>query len=215
MIRLRQINKVYRTRSGPNHVLRDVDLQIDRGEKVGVLGRNGSGKSTLIRLISGADLPTSGTIDRQMSVSWPLAFGGAFQGALSGLDNFKFICRIYGQSIEDKIDFVEDFTELGRYLREPVKTYSSGMRSRLAFATSMAIEFDCFLIDEIVAVGDSRFHAKCRRELFEKRSDRALILVSHDAALVREHCQSAAVLQGAHLHRHVMLSEAFDQYENT
>lgn len=108
-----------------------------------------------------------------MSVSWPLAFGGAFQGALSGYDNLKFICRIYGSPIEGKLGFVADFTELGSYLREPVRSYSAGMRARLAFAISMVIDFDCFLIDEIIAVGDARFHAKCERELFERRNDRA------------------------------------------
>ena len=101
-----------------------------------------------------------------MSVSWPLAFGGAFQGALTGLDNLRFICRIYGVEPEGEIPFVEDFSELGIYLREPVKTYSSGMRARLAFAISMVIDFDCYLIDEIIAVGDARFHAKCEEELF-------------------------------------------------
>ena len=121
---------------------------------VGIIGPNGAGKSTIIRLISGAERPTSGRITRGMSVSWPLAFGGAFQGTLTGLDNLRFICRVYGTSTEDKVPFVQEFSELGRYLHEPVKTYSAGMRARLAFAISMVIEFDCFLIDEIVAVGD-------------------------------------------------------------
>jgi len=123
MIRLEGINKVYPTRSGPAHVLRDVNLTIESGERVGILGGNGAGKSTLIRLISGAEFPTSGVIKRAMSVSWPLAFGGAFQGSLTGYDNLRFICRIYGVDPADKLAFVEDFTELGIYLREPVKTY--------------------------------------------------------------------------------------------
>ncbi|HKU25896.1 MAG TPA: ATP-binding cassette domain-containing protein, partial [Candidatus Sulfotelmatobacter sp.] len=121
MIRLSGVNKTYPTRSGPAKVLRDIDLEIETGERVGILGRNGSGKSTLIRLISGAELPTSGTIERSMSVSWPLAFGGAFQGRLTGFDNLRFICRIYGVDPEDKVDFVERFSELGIYLREPVR----------------------------------------------------------------------------------------------
>lgn len=214
MIYLDKVSKSYPTRRGLNPVLQEIDLQIAPGEKIGILGRNGAGKSTLIRLISGADLPTSGSVRREMSVSWPLAFGGAFQGALSGLDNLKFICRIYGADFRDRIDFVQEFSELGHYLREPVKSYSSGMRSRLAFAISMAVEFDCFLIDEIVSVGDSRFHDKCRIELFERRADRAMIFVSHDAAFIRSHCTRAAVLRDSHLHHHETLDKAFEHYES-
>ncbi len=215
MIRLQGINKIYSTRSGPAHVLRDVNLSIGFGERVGILGGNGAGKSTLVRLISGAEFPTSGEIERGMSVSWPLAFGGAFQGSLTGYDNLRFICRIYGVDPADKVAFVEDFTELGIYLREPVKTYSSGMGARLAFAISMVIEFDCFLIDEIIAVGDTRFHEKCHRELFELRSDRAMIIVSHNAAYIREHCTRAAVLVHGELTQPANLDEAFDFYHES
>lgn len=213
MIRLLNVNKVYPTGSGPVHVLRDVNLDISSGERLGILGRNGAGKSTLIRIISGAERPSSGRVQRDMSVSWPLAFGGAFQGSLTGLDNLRFICRIYGVDPNEKIAFVEDFSELGIYLREPVKTYSSGMRARLAFAISMVVEFDCFLIDEIIAVGDARFHEKCNHELFAKRGDRAMIIVSHSAEYIREHCSRAAVLSGGELHHAESLDEAFALYD--
>jgi capsular polysaccharide transport system ATP-binding protein len=163
--------------------------------------------------VSGAELPTSGLVERGMSVSWPLAFGGAFQGTLTGLDNLRFICRIYEVDPENKIDFVEEFSELGIYLREPVKTYSSGMRARLAFAISMVIEFDCFLIDEIIAVGDARFHEKCNYELFVKRKDRAMVIVSHNPVYIREHCSRAAVLVNGELHHTESLGQAFDFYE--
>jgi len=212
MIRLANINKEYQTRSGPVRVLRDVNLTVRAGERIGILGRNGAGKSTLIRLVSGAELPTSGIIDREMSVSWPLAFGGAFQGSLTGLDNLRVICRIYGVDPAERIDFVEEFSELGLYLREPVKTYSSGMRARLAFAISMVIDFDCFLIDEIVAVGDARFHAKCDHELFVNRADRAMIIVSHNADYIRQHCSRAAVFVAGELHHTNSLDEAFEFY---
>ncbi len=215
MIQLNDINKTYPTRSGPVHVLRNVNLTVAAGDRVGILGRNGAGKSTLIRLISGAEFPTSGSISRGMSVSWPLAFGGAFQGTLTGYDNLRFICRIYGVDPADKIDFVEEFSELGIYLREPVKSYSSGMRARLAFAISMVIEFDCFLIDEIVAVGDTRFHQKCNDELFVKRADRAMIIVSHDSSYIKEHCTRAAVLVDGELHHLPSLDEAFDFYDRS
>lgn len=212
MIRLVNVNKTYPTRGGPVQVLRDINLTVRPGERLGILGRNGAGKSTLIRLISGAELPTSGAVERGMNVSWPLAFGGAFQGSLTGLDNLRFICRIYGVDPAEKIGFVEDFSELGIYLREPLKTYSSGMRARLGFAISMVIEFDCFLIDEIVAVGDARFHEKCNHELFVKRGDRAMIIVSHNATYIREHCSRAAVLSAGELHQADSLDEAFAFY---
>lgn len=214
MITLDNVTKVYHTRQGPRRVLDAVNLTIAKGEKVGILGRNGAGKSTLIRLVSGAELPTAGNIQRGMSISWPLAFGGAFQGSLSGIDNLKFVCRVYGAPITPAIAFVEEFSELGGYLREPVKKYSSGMRARLAFAISLAVEFDCFLIDEIIAVGDNRFHDKCRIELFEKRSDRAMIIVSHSAEYIANHCQRASVLTDGRLLNFDRVGTALAHYEH-
>ena len=213
MIELVNLSKTYPMRGGSHTVLDCLNFRIAKGEKIGILGRNGAGKSTLIRLLSGAEQPTSGKILRGMSLSWPLAFGGAFQGSLTGLDNLKFICRIYGVPYHDKIDYVQDFTELGKYLREPVKTYSSGMRARLAFAISMAIEFDCFLIDEIISVGDARFHAKCQHELFEKRVDRSFITVSHEAHNIREHCTKACVLHQGKLHEFADVDMAYSWYQ--
>lgn len=194
MISLQHVHKTYPTRAGDRVVLEDVSFSFTRGEKLGVLGRNGAGKSTLVRLVSGAERPTSGEIKRAMSVSWPLAFGGAFQNSLTGMDNVRFISRIYNQKASRNIDFVSEFTELGSYLREPVRNYSSGMRARLAFAISMIIEFDCYLIDEISAVGDAKFYEKCEVELFGKRRDRAMLIISHDLEYVRRHCQRFAVL---------------------
>jgi len=215
MIRLEHVSKRYSVRNGAVQVLDDVTLTVRRGEKVGILGRNGVGKSTLIRLIGGAELPTSGTISRSMSVSWPLAFGGAFQNSLTGLDNLRFICRTYGVSYPDKVNFVREFAELGQYLNEPVHTYSAGMRARLAFALSMAVEFDCFLIDEVIAVGDMRFQEKCNHELFGKRGDRALIIASHIDYSIRLHCDTAAVLHEGRLHRFDDVESAFSFYAET
>lgn len=212
MITVRDVYKSYPTRSGSKVVLRDVNLDVYPGEKLGILGRNGAGKSTIIRLLSGVENPTRGSINRQMSVSWPLAFGGAFQTSLTGLDNLRFICRVYGVEPESKIPFVQDFSELGHYLREPVSSYSSGMLARLAFAISMTIEFECFLVDEIIAVGDQRFHDKCHIELFEKRADRAMIFVSHDINYIQAHCQRAAVLNDATLTMFDTVSEAYEFY---
>jgi capsular polysaccharide transport system ATP-binding protein len=215
MIILENITKQYSTRQGARRVLDGINLTIRPGEKVGILGRNGAGKSTLIRLMSGAELPTSGHIHRGMSISWPLAFTGGFQGSLTGLDNLRFICRIYGVEIEPVIPRVEEFSELGVYLGEPVKTYSSGMRARLAFAISLAIDFDCFLIDEVVAVGDSRFHAKCNTELFEKRKDRAMIIVSHQPEQIVAHCDRAAVLHNGALHGFDDVGHAYEFYQTS
>lgn len=212
MINIDKVSKHYHTRRGRRTVLDRVSLRLERGQNVGILGRNGAGKSTLIRLLSGAEQPSSGRIVRDMSVSWPLAFGGAFQGALSGLDNLKFVCRIYGVDYKRLVPFVEEFTELGTYFREPVSHYSLGMTTRLAFALSMAIEFDCFLIDEAMVVGDKRFHDRCHEELFQKRKDRAFILVSHDANVIRTYCTRACVLDGGRLQEFDSVDAAYDFY---
>ncbi|MGH8676389.1 MAG: ABC transporter ATP-binding protein [Burkholderiales bacterium] len=215
MISVEDVTKVYSTRFGPRTVLDKVSFRLERGRNLGILGRNGAGKSTLIRLISGAERPTSGRIRREMSVSWPLAFGGAFQTHLTGLDNLKFVCRAYGVDYRPLVAFVEDFTELGIYFREPVSHYSHGMVTRLAFALSMAIEFDCFLIDEAMVVGDVRFHERCHVELFHKRKDRAFILVTHDANVIKLYCKAACVLDEGRLLAFPSVDAAYDYYQES
>lgn len=194
-IELRNAVKEYHTPIGVRRVLDGVSFSIGMGEKIGVLGRNGAGKSTLVKIIGGVELPTSGEILRGMSMSWPIAFGGGFENSMSGLDNIRFIARIYNRSIQDMIDFVDDFAELGRQLYLPVRYYSSGMRARLAFALTLAVEFDCLLIDEVIAVGDQSFHRKCHDALFVQRMDCAMILVSHDTSILRTYCNKALVLK--------------------
>jgi capsular polysaccharide transport system ATP-binding protein len=195
MIKVAGLSKAYRTEDRRWHlVLSDVSFTVARGEKIAVLGRNGAGKSTLIRLLGGLELPTRGTIERTMSLSWPLGFDGGFQGSLTGNDNMRFIARIYGKPIDEIKAYVEDFAELGKFLSEPVKTYSTGMRARFAFALSLAIDFDCYLIDEVIAVGDQRFQQRSYEELFEKRADRSLILASHDPDTIEQYCSTALVL---------------------
>jgi capsular polysaccharide transport system ATP-binding protein len=213
MIRIDKLSKRYNTRFGPLTVLDRIDFTLQRGRNVGILGRNGAGKSTLIRLLSGAERPSAGRIHRGMSVSWPLAFGGAFQSHLTGLDNLRFVCRVYGVDHKPLLRFVEDFTELGVYFREPVSHYSQGMVTRLAFALSMAIEFDCFLIDEAMVVGDARFHERCHVELFQKRSDRAFVLVTHDAKVIKLYCERACVLHQGRLLDFPSVDAAYDFYE--
>ncbi|HDZ6851989.1 TPA: ABC transporter ATP-binding protein, partial [Mannheimia haemolytica] len=203
------------TNNGWKTILKDINFELKKGEKVGILGRNGAGKSTLIRLMSGVEPPTTGTIERQMSISWPLAFSGAFQGSLTGMDNLRFVSRIYDADFDYVKSFTEEFSELGEYLYEPVKSYSSGMKARLAFALSLSIEFDCYLIDEVIAVGDARFAAKCKHELFEKRKDRSLILVSHSPASIKEYCDSAMVLEEGIMHTFDSIDNAYNFYNKT
>lgn len=214
MISCVNLTKSYPMGKGRKHVLNGMSLDIGRGEHIGLLGRNGAGKTTLIKLIGGVEMPTSGMVRRQMSTSWPLGFSGGFQGSLTGYDNARFIARIYGHEYSEIREFVEDFTELGVQLRMPVKTYSSGMKARLAFALSLAIEFDCYLIDEVIMVGDANFHHKCHVELFEKRCDRALVLASHSPELIREFCDRAVVLHQGQATVYHDVNEALHVYNN-
>ena len=208
MIVLDQVTKRYPSIRGPIQVLKGVDMTVDMGEKVGIIGRNGAGKSTLIRLIGGGEKPTTGSITRTMSISWPIAFSGGFQSGLTGRDNLRFICRIYGQDPAEKLPFVKEFSELGDFLDQPIRIYSSGMKARLAFAISMAIDFDCLLIDEIMAVGDAKFNAKSREELFVKRAHKAMIIVSHNMKYIQQNCSRAYLMSDGRLERFDDVDEA-------
>lgn len=196
MIAVTGLSKDYHseTRRTYHRVLSNISFTVRPGEKIAVLGRNGAGKSTLIRLVAGIEVPTIGTIERSMSVSWPVGLTGGVGGTMTGNDNIRLICRIYDKPFRLMRDFVEDFAELGKYLSEPVITYSQGMRARLNFALSIAVDFDCYLIDEIIAVGDQRFQRRSEEELFDKRADRSLILASHVPHVVKQYCSRALVL---------------------
>jgi ABC-type polysaccharide/polyol phosphate transport system ATPase subunit len=213
VIQLDKVCKDYNTAAGPRRVLDNITLTINPGERIGILGKNGAGKSTLVRLISGAEPPTSGTIDRNMSVSWPLAFTGGFHGTLTGADNLRFICRIYGVDFEPRMEFVKEFSELGLYLYEPVANYSSGMRARLAFAVSMTIDFDCYLIDEVMAVGDQSFRDRCRVELFEKRADKAMLIVSHSHRYLKGNCHRFLLFRDGKVEEHDDFDEVYFRYK--
>jgi ABC-type polysaccharide/polyol phosphate transport system ATPase subunit len=213
MIRLINVCKDYDTAAGPRRILDNVNLTFKPGERVGILGSNGAGKSTLIRLVSGAEPPSSGTIERRMSVSWPLAFTGGFSNNLTGADNLRFICRVYGADFEPRLQFVDEFSELGQYLYEPVANYSSGMRARLAFAVSMTIDFDCYLIDEVMAVGDEKFRERCRVELFEKRGDKAMLIVSHSHRYLRGNCHRFLLFRDGQIEEHDDFDEVYFRYK--
>ncbi len=206
------ISKVYRVDHAPRRVLDGISFSVAAGEKIGILGRNGAGKSSLIRLLAGIEQPTGGAIVRTLSLSWPIALSGAFNGSMTGNDCVRFLCRLNGMDFAAMRDFVDGFAELGRFMRAPIKTYSSGMRARLAFGLSLAVDFDCYLIDEVMSVGDRRFQARCFDELFVKRGDRAMIIVTHDFDLLRQYCASALVLKAGRGRVFTDIRKAFDIY---
>jgi capsular polysaccharide transport system ATP-binding protein len=216
MITAQRVSKDYHSETHHrfHRVLSDVSFTVSPGEKLAVLGRNGAGKSTLIRLIAGIELPTVGKIERKMSVSWPVGLEGGIGGSMTGNDNIRFICRLYNKPVEPMREFVDDFAELGKFLTEPVRTYSTGMRARLNFALSIAVDFDCYLIDEIIAVGDHRFQRRSQEELFEKRADRSLILASHVPHIVKQYCSRALVLHRGRGKMFDDLDLAFDIYHD-
>jgi capsular polysaccharide transport system ATP-binding protein len=198
MIRLENVVKSYRLREGRKVVLRNLTATLPKSN-VGILGANGAGKSTLLRLIAGTELPDSGSILRQGRISWPLGFSGSFNGSLSGVENVRFVARIYGEDTERVLEFVEAFSELGQFFRMPVSSYSSGMRARLAFGVSMAVAFDYYLVDEITAVGDDKFRQKCLTTFKEKLGNSSIIMISHSKATLKQYCEMGAVLHQGEL----------------
>lgn len=194
-IRAVKISKVFHTQLGEKRVLDDVSFEVRKGDKMAILGRNGSGKSTLIRILSGVMAPTAGYTEIGMSLSWPLALDGGFEGGLTGYDNIRFISSLYDKPFKDVYEYVKDFTELGDHLLLPMRSYSDGMRMRVAFGLSLAIQFDCILIDEVLLVGDTRFQRKCQQELLERQRDRTMIIAIHSHEFVTQYCTSALVLK--------------------
>lgn len=197
MIQVRNVYKRYRNHHGSNWVLRNVNFTIPRGISVGLVGRNGAGKSTLLRLIGGMDHPDRGEIVRDCRVSWPIGLSGGFQGSMTGRQNVKFVARIHGSddSIDEVIRRVEAFADIGPAFDEPVKTYSSGMKSRLAFGLSLAFDFDLYLSDEATAVGDKAFKAKATQAFKDKIGKASLVIVSHSEGILRDLCQAGIWLR--------------------
>jgi capsular polysaccharide transport system ATP-binding protein len=195
MLEVNGLSKQFRRNGQPHLVFRNLSFELPRQGRLAILGRNGQGKSTLIKILGGVLQPSSGTVDWDMSASWPLGFTGAFQGGMTGYDNINFLARIYRRPSGRLLERVEAFAELGEALAMPVRHYSSGMRARLAFGLSLAIEFDCYLIDEVIAVGDSLFRRKCEDELFANRADRAFIIASHDLNFIRDTCHCAIIVE--------------------
>ncbi|MBL4806811.1 MAG: ABC transporter ATP-binding protein [Rhodobacteraceae bacterium] len=213
MIFFKNVSKSYRLKGSTKVVIDRLTLRLKKGESLGLLGRNGAGKSTLLKMIGGTLSPDSGEIQRSGSISWPLGFSGGFHMALTGVQNARFIARIYGVDTDDLVDFVEDFSELGKFLQMPVGSYSSGMRARLAFGVSMGINFDCYLVDEITAVGDAIFKRKCQQVFREKLKHADVIMVSHSAETIRDFCTTVAVLENGHLTHFDDVNQGISAYE--
>lgn len=209
---VRGLAKTYGGLGGGKPLFENLSFGLKRNGRLAVLGRNGQGKSTLIKILGGVLEPTVGSVEWIMSPSWPIGFGGGFQGSLTGLDNIRFLARLYGRDFKELLGRVDSFAELGPKMRLPVKHYSSGMRARLAFGLSLAIDFDCYLIDELVAVGDARFQRKCREELFERRAHRAFLIASHDMQTVLEICEQAIIVESGRVKLFNDIEEAVDIY---
>jgi capsular polysaccharide transport system ATP-binding protein len=218
MIIVDDVHKRYRTEHGPGEwVLQGVTFTIPPKTNVGIVGRNGAGKSTLLRLIGGIDVPTRGKVERNCRVSWPMGFGGGLKSTLTGRQNAKFLCRIHGHEddVADRLAYIIDFCELGKAFDEPVRTYSSGMRSRLQFAISLAFDFDVYISDEITATGDTAFKEKARAA-FKNLSDRAgLIMVSHGEGTLRKFCSAGIWLHEGKAYWFDDLDDALKHYKES
>jgi capsular polysaccharide transport system ATP-binding protein len=218
MIVVDDVYKRYQTEHGPGRwVLQGVNLTIPPKVNVGLVGRNGAGKSTLLRLIGGADRPNRGHVERRCRVSWPMGSGGGLQGLLTGRQNAKFVSRIHGQEsdITDRLAFVQDFAELGDAFDEPIRTYSSGMRSRLQFALSLAFDFDVYISDEVTSAGDAAFRKKAAAA-FEKLADHAsLIMVSHGEGTLKQFCTAGVWLDDGKAYWFDHVDDALKAYKES
>jgi capsular polysaccharide transport system ATP-binding protein len=194
MIQFINVSKHFKTQQHRKIILNKANIEFASGYSYGLLGVNGAGKSTTMRMIAGTILPNAGRIKKDVRVSWPLGFSGGFHPQMSGKDNLKFVARAYGEDPYRVSRFVEDFAELGDYINAPVRTYSSGMGARLAFGLSMAIEFECYLVDEITAVGDARFQERCRVAFENRRKNSDVIMISHGMDTIKSYCDRAMVL---------------------
>lgn len=199
MIQFINLSKSFTLQNVTKTLLSSVNLSLPTRSSVALLGRNGAGKSTLLQMIAGTLLPTSGAIRIIGSVSWPVGFSGSFHPDLSGAQNTRYVARIYGVNSDELVGFTEDFAELGKHFHLPFRSYSSGMRARLAFGVSMGIQFDTYLVDEVTAVGDAGFRSKSNVLFRERMQNAGSIVVNHSMAVIRELCTSAIVLEAGHL----------------
>ncbi|HHD79328.1 MAG TPA: ABC transporter ATP-binding protein [Epsilonproteobacteria bacterium] len=217
MIELKNVTKYFRTKQGKNYILKDMSITIPSHTNIGILGRNGAGKSTIMRMLGHIEFPNKGSITSNYTFSWPLGLGGGFVGNMTGRANVKFVCRLYGRSdtqIDAIIEYVKNFSELGNYFDMPIKTYSSGMKSRLSFGLSLAFDFDYMLIDETLSVGDARFKKKSKEALMKKIETCHVLLVSHDMGTLKEICDAGIVVNKGQMYYYKDINDAITEYEN-
>ena len=210
MIAFENVSKEYHIRKFKKQVLKNLNFKIDTGDNIGICGANGAGKSTLMRLLAGVENPTTGRITRDFKCSWPIGYSSCFQSSLTGADNARFIARIYNQPEEELLAYVEDFAQLGPYFHQPIYTYSAGMSARLAFGVSLAVDFDCDLVDEVTAAGDDRFRQRCDEAMHARRETGTLIMISHDPGTLRNYCSKGAVLYNCALTFYDTIDEAIE-----
>lgn len=213
MIRVQNLWKTYRFGSSSKIICRNVNLDFPSGVSIGLLGRNGAGKSTLLRLLAGVESPDSGMINSDGAISWPVGFAGSFHPELTGAQNVMFVGRVYGADTDDLLDFVNEFADLGAHFHAPFRTYSAGMRSRLAFGLSMGIKFDTYLIDEVTSVGDAAFKARSAEMLENRLETSGAIIVSHDMQLIRRLCQKGVVVAEGNMRMFDSIEEAIQNHE--
>jgi capsular polysaccharide transport system ATP-binding protein len=210
MIEVSNLTKSFYYQGKKTTIFKDLSFKINTGESIAILGANGAGKSTLLRILGGIDLPDSGTIKTDRTISWPVGLVGGFQGSLTGRENVTFVSRIYAEKkkVPEKVRYVEEFAELGVYFDRPFKTYSSGMRSRVTFGLSMAFDFDVYLIDEVTAAGDQRFREKSKFLLMERKKVDDFLMVDHNLWGLKLHCDRAFILEGGKIEEFSDLDQA-------
>lgn len=217
MIKLDNLTKFYPLSNGDKHfVFREFTFTFPDDCSIGLIGRNGAGKSTLMRLLSGADIPNAGRVITDKKISWPVGLAGGFQASLSARDNVKFVARVYGykgEALEEKVRYIEEFAEIGKYFNEPMNTYSSGMRSRIGFGLSMAFDFDYYLIDEAGAVGDAKFKKKSDAIYKEKLSNSKVIMVSHNMAEIKQWCDKVILVNSGMTTVYDDVDEGIEMYK--
>lgn len=214
MIQLRNVSKTYHLDGVTKTVARNIDFTFPTGQSVALLGRNGAGKSSMLRMIAGTQDPDQGEIVSDGTISWPVGFSGSFHPDLTGAQNVRFVARIYGVDTSETVEFVRDFAEIDQHFNLPVRTYSSGMKSRLAFALSMAVPFDTYLIDEVTAVGDAAFKAKSEAILLHRLENSGAVIVSHAMTLLERICDSGVVLDRGRFFYYQRVGKAIEHHEH-
>lgn len=213
MIRFENLTKSFRLKGERKVVIDNLNLTLPSGKSLALLGRNGAGKSTLLQIIAGTMRPDHGRVVSDGSISWPVGLGGSFHKELTGAENVRFIARIYGVDTDDLVNFVGGFAELGKFYHMPMRSYSSGMRSRLTFGASMGIKFDTYLVDEVTSVGDRSFRRKSRAVFADRMKHSSAIMVNHSMGQVREFCNAGLVLEGGRMRYFADLEEAIAVHE--